>query len=229
MKKTITGVFLLLIGSTPLSAQWTTTGNHISNSNSGNVGIGTTAPAQKLDVRGHMVFEVGGNPAIYTGIASSELNRYLLVMNSTGHESASGLKAGGILVADVYNYASPSKNDLIVKGRVGIGTANPDYSLTVNGGVHAREVRVDLSIPGPDYVFEKEYQLLSIEELQTYIDKHGHLPDVPSANEMKRDGVELATMNLVLLKKVEELTLYVIEQDKISRELKERIKALENR
>ncbi len=96
---------------------------------------------------------------------------------------------------------------------MGIGTANPDEALTVKGKIHAEEVRVDLSVPGPDYVFKEDYQLSSLEEVQNYIDEHGHLPNIPSAKEMESQGVELGTMEMKLLEKIEELTLYILEQN----------------
>jgi len=179
---------------------------------SGNVGIGTTSPDQKLDVRGNLVLESGGSASLFTGTGASELNRYLWLLNSTNYQSASGLKAGGILVSDSYSYANPGKNDLIVKGNVGIGTTSPTQKLTVNGTIYGKEVKVDLSVPGPDYVFDKDYKLTSLEDIKTYIDQHKHLPEVPSAKEMEANGVNLGEMNMLLLKKIEELTLYVIEQ-----------------
>ena len=99
-------------------------------------------------------------------------------------------------------------------GNVGVGTINPDSKLTVKGKIHAEEVKIDLSVPAPDYVFAKEYDLLSIEEVQQYISEKGHLPNIPSAAAMEANGVELGIMNMKLLEKIEELTLYTIEQEK---------------
>ena len=99
-------------------------------------------------------------------------------------------------------------------GNVGIGTTTPDARLAVSGQVHAQEVKVSVTVPGPDYVFEKNYNLPTLEEIKTYIDRNKHLPEVPSAAEMEKNGVKLGEMNMVLLKKVEELTVYVIEQQK---------------
>ena len=99
-------------------------------------------------------------------------------------------------------------------GKVGIGTSNPDFELTVNGTIHAKEVKVDLSVPGPDYVFEEDYDLPSLESIQYFIQENKHLPDVPSASEMEEKGIDLGVMNMLLLKKVEELTLYTLLQEK---------------
>lgn len=99
-------------------------------------------------------------------------------------------------------------------GNVGIGVMDPDAKLTVNGNIHAREIKVDLSVPGPDYVFEKTYPLRSLPSTEAFIKAHKHLPEIPSAAQMKNDGVNLSEMNMLLLKKVEELTLYLVEKDK---------------
>lgn len=99
-------------------------------------------------------------------------------------------------------------------GNVGIGSTNPDAKLTVKGTIHAEEVKIDLNVPGPDYVFDASYNLPSLEELNAYIKINRHLPEVPSACAMEENGVNLGEMNMILLKKVEELTLYVIELKK---------------
>ncbi|MEP3210686.1 MAG: hypothetical protein ABJN95_15900 [Maribacter sp.] len=100
-------------------------------------------------------------------------------------------------------------------GNVGIGTSSPDQALAVKGKIHTQEVIVDLQgAVAPDYVFYKDYPLRSLEAVQKHIDEHGHLPNIPSAQEMQDNGIELKEMNLKLLEKVEELTLYILEQNK---------------
>ena len=111
-------------------------------------------------------------------------------------------------------------------GNVGIGTTSPDAKLTVNGTVHSREVKVDVNI-APDYVFEKDYKLKTLAEVQKYIAENKHLPEIPSAKVMEQNGVDLSNMNMQLLKKVEELTLYLIEKDKSEKKQASRIRALE--
>jgi hypothetical protein len=106
-------------------------------------------------------------------------------------------------------------------GNVGIGTTAPDAKLAVKGQIHAQEVKVDLQgAMVPDYVFAKEYKLKSLSEVDAYIKANSHLPEVPSAQEIEKNGLQLGEMNMVLLKKIEELTLHAIEQQKQIERLK---------
>jgi hypothetical protein len=104
-------------------------------------------------------------------------------------------------------------------GSIGIGTtltANPNnYKLAVNGLIGAKEVKVEnTSATWPDYVFATDYKLKPLAELEQYINENKHLPEVPSAEEVAEKGHALGEMNALLLKKVEELTLYIIELKK---------------
>lgn len=98
-------------------------------------------------------------------------------------------------------------------GKVGIGTVNPADLLTVNGTAKAEEVIVAEDV-GADFVFEEDYPLPELSELEKYIDRHKHLPEIPTAGQMKRDGVKVGDLQMKLLQKIEELTLYMIELQK---------------
>jgi len=121
---------------------------------------------------------------------------------------------------DIYADVPKVGKHAFLLDRVGIGTSTPDAALTVKGDIHAEEVKVDLSVPGPDYVFYDDYDLKSLEDVRKYIDENGHLPNIPSAMEMEENGIQLAEMNMKLLEKIEELTLYIME-------LEEKMKALQ--
>ncbi|SEN74625.1 hypothetical protein SAMN05216436_12115 [bacterium A37T11] len=121
-------------------------------------------------------------------------------------------------------------------GKVGIGTASPQAKLSVNGNILAKEIKIKTDISVPDYVFKADYKLPSLEEIAEYINRNGHLPEVQSAVEVKQDGLDLAAMNLLLLKKVEELTLHLIAKEKDIKTIQEsydgilvRLMALENK
>lgn len=119
-------------------------------------------------------------------------------------------------------------------GNVGIGTRltnNPNsYKLAVNGIIGAKEVQIEnTSTTWADYVFEPTYKLMSLQELQLYISTHKHLPEIPSADEVKTNGHKLGEMDVLLLKKVEELTLYIIELKNENAELMKRMEMLESK
>ncbi|MCW3789224.1 hypothetical protein [Plebeiibacterium sediminum] len=118
---------------------------------------------------------------------------------------------------------------LAVNGNVGIGTAKPTEKLSVNGTILAKEVRVSTeSTDWPDYVFSDTYNLKDLSEVEAFIKENNHLPEIPSAEEMEASGVNLAEMNKLLLLKVEELTLYIIEKDKQVEKQQDRYNDLES-
>lgn len=112
--------------------------------------------------------------------------------------------------------------------RIGHEDDVPGYSLSVNGKVICEELRVELDADWPDYVFAKDYHLKSLSEVEEHISEHKHLPGIPSAAKIKdQGGVDVGEMNRKLLEKVEELTLYLIEQNKEIQALKSTVKELQ--
>lgn len=123
---------------------------------------------------------------------------------------------------------------MVVKsnGKVGINYEPPatinDFKLFVGGGIYARQVKVTLYAFADD-VFSPEYQLPTLAELSAYIQANRHLPGIPSEKEViANDGIELGDMQVRLLRKTEELTLYIVQQQKLIDELRNRIQVLED-
>jgi hypothetical protein len=129
------------------------------------------------------------------------------------------------------NYRTVNRNlGLAVNsaGNVGVGTEAPEARLHVAGDLKVSgAISVKTWTVAPDYVFEKEYKLASLAEVESFIGKNKHLPEVPSAKEFKKKGMDLAEMNFILLKKIEELTLHAIAQEKRSNEQERKIAHLE--
>jgi len=108
---------------------------------------------------------------------------------------------------------------------IGIGTNNPQSQLAVNGTITAQKLVVTQS-GWPDYVFDSSYSLMKVPELENYIREHRHLPGIAPATEIEKSGLDVGGNQTLLLKKIEELTLYIIEQDKRIQELSQRTKEL---
>lgn len=179
-----------------LNYQFKSGGNFIVNN--GKVGIGTTNPTAKLDVRGviRSSHNTGHDIAFFV---SGDGNSYL---NFTGGSSSSriGFQVDGSSKMSIYN-----------NGGVSIGSGNPgSYKLAVNGSIRAKEVKVETG--WADYVFREGYDLPTLEEVEKHIQEKGHLINIPSAKEVEENGIQLGEMNKLLLEKIEELTLYTLQQ-----------------
>ena len=149
---------------------------------------------------------------ISIGESGSPLNRWYLF----------NLRALNNQLIEDFNINYGGNNHLTVKkgGNVGIGTTTPGvWRLAVNGSIRAKEIKVETG--WADFVFEDTYNLPTLKEVEQHIKDKGHLQDIPSAQEVSENGILLGEMNSKLLQKIEELTLYTIEQEK-------RIQALEN-
>jgi hypothetical protein len=112
-------------------------------------------------------------------------------------------------------------------GKVGIGTTNPQYLLSVNGNIGAKDIIVT-NTGWSDYVFQPGYRLRPLSEVAAFIQRHRHLPDIPTEAEVKEKGVSVGEMQAKLLAKIEELTLHMIQQDKDNQQLRAQL-AEENR
>jgi len=112
---------------------------------------------------------------------------------------------------DRQSFTAPIK-DPVIEGKMGIGISNPKHELEVNGTIRAKEIKVDTD--WADFVFEDNYQLMKLSELEEFIKKNGHLPDIPSEQKVKTEGISLGEMNSKLLQKIEEQTLYILQLQK---------------
>ena len=188
---------------------------------SGNVGIGTTCPGYRLDVWGNVRISDSG---VYSTTFTQSGG--MLTMNSYGDWVT---KTGGYISWETYDSGYQERMRITNAGNVGIGTANPgSYKLAVEGKIGAREVIVTLD-NWSDFVFEKDYRLMPLSEVEQHIKQNKHLPNIPSEKEVLEKGVSLGEMQSKLLQKVEELTLYVIEQNKRIERLEKENEALKNR
>jgi hypothetical protein len=223
----------------------------------GNVGIGTIAPADKLVIdmgatRGAVDLISDGDNTVYsdlkfsvkttTSLAADKPRVWLTSLRKDGFFTGDvtgptlefyGVKKGG-------GYYAPllfkSNGDLILagannatNGNVGIGTLDTKgYKLAVNGDAIFTKIKVELYNSWPDYVFKKDYQLPSLREVESYIRTNQHLPGIPEARKVEKEGLDVAEMNRLLLQKVEELTLYAIQQQKLIEAQDKRLQQLEH-
>jgi hypothetical protein len=210
------------------TTQWTTTGANISYSG-GNVGIGTgtTAPQTKLEVVGFGQIIRNTTSTAYTTLRLyNDLNNALrgLEIDYSGSSYPGSVISGGpagegaaITTTGAYPLVLGTSNiahmTILANGNVGIGTIHPGYLLDVFGTIRAKEVKVDL-LGQADFVFNPDYKLKTLAEVEQYIKTNSHLPEIPSATETAQNGLSLGEMQNKLLQKIEELTIYSIEQNK---------------
>lgn len=218
---------------------WQTHGNHVT-SNQRWIG---TIEHYDFNIKTNNTFQVvykangdiglgafGGNLVNTTG------KKYRLFIANSGEISAGIQDASGkypfvvkpngatsIGISASTAYTTPYM--LQVSGAVNIGDAFPTnsaYMLTVNGRIGAREIKVSIQNPWPDYVFEKDYELKSLEALEEYVTIHKHLPGVPNAKSLEREvcGLDLAQMQGLQMEKIEEIYLHLIEMNKEVKKLK---------
>lgn len=184
-----------------------------------NIGIGLLDPDSKLSIYGP--YSDGWNSGI-------ELNREgggkgWIVVDSDGMKFRTPVDGDGFYFRDNDNNTS-----LIIKdgGQVGIGTTlTGTHRLAVEGTIGAREIVVETG-EWSDFVFNKDYKLKNLEEVENFIEENNHLPDIPSEKEVIENGIQVGEMNAKLLQKIEELTLYMIDINKRVKSLEEENKAL---
>lgn len=205
----------------------------------GNIGVGTVTPAHRLQINGSdpNVWDVAG---FYNSYAYGNINKAETRINIGKIEGNSRQPMGAIGAFPFSNH--DSSNGILVfytrraqnlverlridqNGRVGIGTTiiPAEYKLAVEGKIIAEEIMIRQRSNWPDYVFNTEYPLMPIAEVESFVLKNSHLPGIPSAATVSEDGVSIGEMQRLLLLKVEELTLYIIQQENRISELEQKL------
>lgn len=188
----------------------------------GKLGVGVD-PVYTLDVQGDEQVDAYIH-------SNSESNSTVWASNSS-HSYGLGVDAAG----EGHLYGSIQKSNLMTfttNGKILIGDTTSitgDHKLYVNGSILATEVNVALVTNWPDYVFEEDYDLPELNDVESFIINNGHLPGIPSKIEIEENGVNLAETDALLLKKIEELTLYVLEQQKMLKNQQNEIEQLKSR
>jgi hypothetical protein len=202
----------------------------------GQVGVGITMPKARFHVSGRVLIQGANIDSRF-----SEGNDLSYLRNSGQMLIGCNRSAGGGETDFIsnqgsgvtggfsfYNYNNSGVTSHLMSiqanGSVGIGTdITNGYKLAVKGNVIATSIKVQLMDVWPDYVFESNYKRMSLPELEKYVKSEKHLPEIPSAQVLTEGGIDLGEMNGKLLKKIEELTLYLIEQNKQIELLKEKV------
>ena len=192
-------------------------------SNNGNIGVGTSMPISKF----HIVPALSEANIITEGLVVSRagyvnqkaiFNYNLGNLNIIAHDDQQGT---GYINMQTWNGTSDvSRLFINTNGYVGIGNLNPSCKLDVCGTIRANEIKVDLT-GGCDFVFKSDYKLIDLKDLEIFVATNQHLPEIASEKEMIENGVNMKEFQMKLLQKIEEMTLYMIEQNK-------RIEKLEN-
>ncbi|MEP3390179.1 MAG: hypothetical protein ABJO02_18440 [Reichenbachiella sp.] len=203
---------------------------------SGNVSIGTLNSDHKFEVEDHVNNSAQNLYYDRQGIKianhSSNLGSYTALKLQTRRDpDGAYIRAvnRGNNNVEIGRYMSASGGvsqewmTVLGNGYIGIGTTSPSYKLHVNGEAYATRYRAPSNQTWPDYVFEDTYQLNELNQVEKYIEENHHLPEIPSAAEVAANGIDIVDMQAKLLQKIEELTLYVIEQQKEINKLKSKI------
>lgn len=226
--------------------------------NDGNVGVGTTKPNQKFQVSDglNMKVSIGAlntaansytskEPVILFNRWSGNTNKFItngieILKNNIGTNNY-GMAFTRTPLHLENDYSSTNVSMFIENssGNIGLGTISPSEKLTVKGKVLCEEVKVVLNADAPDFVFEtyyndhsslnSKYVMPTLEEVEAYTKANNHLPEVPSAKTLKEKGLELKVMSMLLLQKIEELTLYTIEQEKRIKFLEKKINSFKSK
>ncbi|MBX7183241.1 MAG: hypothetical protein K1X82_14110, partial [Bacteroidia bacterium] len=210
---------LHVLGNFKLDGEIEITGSrlHVDN-NSGNIGIGTSDPNNQLHI-------FGNNPVFNIQPSNWGNGNYSQITLGDNNHTIKSTFGEGLLITDINKVKINSPRIVLGNQEITNGEWG-NAQLYISGTAVAKEIFVKVD-GWADYVFEKGYQLPTLFEVSKYIEEYKHLPGIPSATEVDENGISLGEMNKMLLKKLEELTLYLLELDKANVEMKERLKKVE--
>lgn len=205
------------VGSTIPTVHITATASN----STGLMSIGSVAtPAAKLHIRADKLLDSG----IFLELWDKESGHRAFVKLMDDNHIIQASKLHGMMIKavnDSMNFVANSFN--FRGGKIGINCKNDldDYAVAVNGGLICTRVTVRVYDNWPDFVFAPGHTMMSLAEIEKYVNENRHLPGIPSSEEMSEKGLDVAEMDAALLQKIEELTLYIIEQQKQIDELKQ--------
>lgn len=212
-------------------------GDILMTSSTGKVGIGVDDPQEKLHIAGYVrgngtngalqIRTTKGTTAI--GAMSENFSTFKTDRPMFYFNHGLMLEDGkiGSYVGQCLRFSTNNTERMTIEynGNVGIGTTAPKYKLDVNGTLRANEILVNIG-NGADFVFGDDYQLRPLQEVSTFIQENGHLPEIQSAADMQENGVNMNQLQIQLLQKIEELTLYLIQQEQTIQHLQEQLNSL---
>ncbi len=198
---------LLSIQKVPaITPDWTMT-------SSGFIGMGTSSPAVKVHIYANSgeVLRLDATTDPQLGLTQSGVLKGVLRLG--GDDIVLGSPASNDLGRLIVRLNGGDRFIVHPDGKVSIGTPTPaaGYMVSINGKMICTELKVQLQSNWPDYVFKKNYSLISMEELRKYISVNHHLPNIPAAAELEKSGLELGEMQRKMMEKIEELTLYILQ------------------
>ena len=212
----------------------------------GNVGIGTTNPKASLHIWNTNEYDtsqspVGQDSIILRGAVTGANGKYFggITWFDGGDRRRAGIASvmenddsdhvGLAFLTQGTDGPGPMYESMRItrRGNVGIGMTNPQSKLAVNGTITAKEIKVESG--WSDFVFDEDYDLASLGEIESYIRKNKHLPDIPSAKEVEQQGIAVSEMFAKQMQKIEELTLYLIKLEKENMALKVKNAEVEKR